>query len=371
MRKCTFAIFLLAAVLAACANPSVSNREASPAALTAAQVFPDTAWQRIARPESAGWSSAALEELWQTLSTLSTTGMMAVVGGRVLFEYGDLEKVSYLASVRKSLLSMLIGIYAERKKIDLNKTLADLQIDDIQGLTAEEKKATIRDLLTARSGIYHPASNAGDDLASAPARGSQKPGTYYLYSNWDFNALGTAFETSTGINIYDAFEHEIARPIGMRDWDRARHRKTGDLTKSRHPAYHFHLSTRDMARVGYLMLREGNWNGKQIMPRGWVKESTRAFTPRLQMNPERHRQGAFGYGYLWWVFDDPSLPSMFDGAYAGLGAVGQHIVVMPKLDLVVVHKTEPGEGRSVSHQQFLQVILNGLLNARCEIRRCA
>jgi hypothetical protein len=74
------------------------------------------------------------------------------------------------------------------------------------------------------------------------------------------------------------------------------------------------------------------------------------------MNPPQRRNGAFGYGYLWWVFDNPDLPDAFDGAYTGLGAVGQHILVMPALDLVVAHKTRPGQGRSVSHGQFLEVM---------------
>ena len=363
IRRLSLLILLLAAV-ASCA-PSSQSRGVNTSAASASHAYPDTAWQRIARPESVGWSSAELEQLRVKLSTMPTTGMMAIVGGRVLFEYGDVQKISYLASVRKSLLSMLIGIYQERGKIDLNKTLADLGIDDVQGLTAEEKKATVKDLLTARSGVYHPASNSGDDLASAPPRGSQKPGTYYLYSNWDFNALGTAFEMMTGVDIYNAFGQDIAIPIGMQDWDRAIQRKTGDTTKSRHQAYHFNLSTRDMARIGYLMLREGNWKGRQVVPRAWVKESTSLFTPRSEMNPARHREGNFGYGYLWWVFDRPDLPKVFEGAYTGLGAVGQQILMMPKLDLVIVHKTQPGQGRSVSHTQFVRDVVGGVLRAHC------
>jgi hypothetical protein len=101
-----------------------------------------------------------------------------------------------------------------------------------------------------------------------------------------------------------------------------------------------------------------------VVPRDWVRESNRAITPRTEMNPERRRTGAFGYGYLWWVFDNPELPDVYDGAYTGLGAVGQHILVMPALDLVVAHKTEPGEGRSVSHNEFLEVV-ELLLDARC------
>jgi CubicO group peptidase (beta-lactamase class C family) len=322
----------------------------------AQSVYPAAEWERIDRPENAGWSAAGLEQARAKLSTLSTTGFMAIVGGRVLMDYGDVKRVSYLASVRKSVLSMLYGIYAERGRINLDKTLEQMRIDDIGGLSAEEKQATVRDLLRARSGVFHPASNPGDNLPSAPPRGSQKHGTYFLYSNWDFNALGTIFEQETAVNIYDALQKDIAEPVGMRDFDRAAQRKAGDLTLSRHPAYHMYLSTRDMARIGYLMLREGNWNGKQIVPRAWVKESTSLQTPRSETNPAHMRNGVFGYGYLWWVFDKPNLTKEAQGAYTALGAVGQMILVVPNLDLVVVHKTAPDSGREVTEVQFFEVV---------------
>jgi CubicO group peptidase (beta-lactamase class C family) len=332
-------------------------------------VFPAAEWGRIERPEQVGWSAADLDSVRGRLSRLSTTGFMAVVGGRVLMEYGDVQVVSYLASVRKSILAMLFGNYVVNGKVRLDKTLAEMGIDEIGGLTDEEKQATIRDLLTARSGIYHPASNDGDDLASAPPHGSQKHGTYMLYSNWDFNAAGTAFELETGRNIYDALDTDLAQPLGMRDFNRAAHRRSGDSTKSKHLAYHMNLSTRDMARIGYLMLRDGNWNGRQLVPRNWVRDITRPFSPVTEMNPPRRREGPFGYGHLWWVWDGPHSAGAYRGAYTGLGAVGQHITVLPVLDLVVAHKTRPGQGRSVTHQQFLEV-LDVLVKAGCRQRRC-
>jgi CubicO group peptidase (beta-lactamase class C family) len=330
-----------------------------------AAVYPIPDWQRVERPESVGWHSDGLEKVRARLATLPTTGFLAVAGGRVLLEYGDVKAISYLASVRKSVLSMLLGNYVANGTVRLDKTLAEVGIDDIGGLSAVEKQATIRDLLTARSGIYHAASNSGDDLASAPPRGSQPRGTYYLYNNWDFNAFGTAFERETGRNIYDALETDLARPIGMQDFDRAGQQKRGDAAKSEHLAYHMHLSTRDMARIGLLMLREGNWAGQQLVPRDWVRLTTRAFTPVAEMNPERRRRGPFGYGYLWWVWDGPFAQGPYRGAYTGLGAVGQHIAVLPALDLVVAHKTRPGQGedRRVSHPEFLEV-LDLLVQAR-------
>jgi CubicO group peptidase (beta-lactamase class C family) len=74
------------------------------------------------------------------------------------------------------------------------------------------------------------------------------------------------------------------------------------------------------------------------------------------MNPDHRRSGAFGYGYLWWVFDNPDLSAEYEGAYTGLGAVGQHVLVMPELDLTIAHKTDPADDGSVSHSQFLDVV---------------
>lgn len=341
------------------AAPGLAVSVAGCPALT--PTFPGAEWQRIERPECAGWSAAGLAQVRERLSQMATTGFVAVVGGRVLMDYGDLQAISYLASVRKSVLSMLYGIYVERGAIDLDQTLEQLGIDDHGGLSAEERQATVRHLLSARSGIYHAASNAGDDLASAPPRGSQRPGDYYLYNNWDFNALGTIFEQRTGKGIYDAVGEHLAGPLGMQDWNRALQRKSGDSARSKHLAYHINLSTRDMARIGYLMLRGGSWAGTQVVPRAWVTQSTGAITRVHEMNPPRRREGPFGYGYLWWVFDRPDLGPAYQGAFTGLGAVGQHILIMPARDLVVAHKTRPGGGRSVSHSQFLEVV--GLLVA--------
>lgn len=133
------------------------------------------------------------------------------------------------------------------------------------------------------------------------------------------------------------------------------------------------FSTRDMARIGYLMLRNGKWKDKQVVPADWVEESTRAFTPVTEMNPAHRRGGPFGYGYLWWVWDGSHAAGAYKGAYAGLGAVGQHIIVLPALDLVVAHKTRPGQrdstgrARAVPHAQLLEV-LDVLVRARCGAR---
>lgn len=326
-------------------------------------VFPGAEWEYV-RPRALaayGWSSAGMRRAWEYIRDSSnTTGLMVVDRGRVVLRFGDVEELSYLASVRKSILAILYGKYVQDGTIDLEKTLAQLEMDDIGGLLDIERRATIHDLITARSGVYHPASNGGDNLADAPARGSQEPGTYMLYSNWDFNAAGAVFEQETGLDIYDALEEQLAVPLEFEDWDRATQQKTGNLQASRYPAYHMWLSTRDMARIGYLMLRQGRWGGRQVVSRDWIRRITSIVTPLSEMNPEQRRDGYFGYGYMWWALDGPRATGPFEGAYTARGAWGQWITVLPAVDLVIAHKTNSIYSRTTSWrswQRFLELVL--------------
>lgn len=337
----------------------------APAAVAQDAVYPGATWERIDDPAASGYSAEALEEVRARAMDLSTTGFVAVLDGRILFEYGDIAELSYLASVRKSILAMLYGNHVEDGTIDLDRTLAELGMDDRDGLLPIERKATVRHLITARSGIYHRASNAGDNSADAPPRGSQEPGTYMLYNNWDFNAAGAAFEKMTGRNIYDAVEEDLARPLGFQDWDRSAQHKSGDLEVSKYPAYHMWISTRDMARIGHLMLRKGEWRGEQLVPRAWTGEIVRAVTPVEEMNPPRYRDREFGYGYMWWVWDGPEETGPFEGAYSARGAWGQYITVLPAVDLVFAHKTAVPPRRRTGWDEYISLV-EGILDARCD-----
>jgi CubicO group peptidase (beta-lactamase class C family) len=324
-----------------------------------AAVFPDDAGEYVPSQElgAHGWSSAALRKTMEFLRDESnTTGLVVVDRSRVVFRYGDIDELTYVASVRKSILAMLYGYRVENGTIDLDTTLEQLQVDDIGGLLPIEKQATIGHVITARSGVYHPASYTGDDLADAPARGSQKPGAYMLYSNWDFNLAGFIFEQLTGRHIYDEVQAQLAIPLQFEDWDRAVQQKAGDLTVSKYPAYPIWVSTRDMARIGYLMLHEGNWRGRQVIARDWARRIVAVVTPVEDMNPPRRRDSYYGYGHMWWVWDGPKATGPFRGAYSANGAVGQWIAVFPALDLVIAHKTHNIYGRSTSTASWQRII---------------
>jgi CubicO group peptidase (beta-lactamase class C family) len=333
---------------------------------SAPSIFPGRSWEYVPRAELAayGWSPEVLQKTTAFIRDDSnTTGLVVADRGRVVYQYGDIQELSYVASVRKSILSMLYGYWVENGTIKLDTTLEELNIDDIGGLLPIEKKATIGHIITARSGVYHPASYSGDDLAEAPARGSQKPGSYMLYSNWDFNLAGALFEQLTKRDIYDELQAQLAIPLQFEDWDRSAQHKEGDLTVSKYPAYPIWVSTRDMARIGYLMLHEGQWNGRQVISREWAKRIVSVVTPVQEMNPARRRDGYFGYGYMWWVWDGPKAVGPFKGAYSAVGAVGQWITVFPSLNLVVAHKTNNIYGRNTSTASW-QRILEQLMEAK-------
>lgn len=352
-RLSIFWIFLLSLVCVAPADCQVDTET----------VFPGEEWEYV-RPadlEEYGWSDGPMGELFRfARDSSNTTGFVVVDRGRVVFQFGDIEDLSYVASVRKSILAMLYGTWVEKGVIDLEATLDDLGMDDIGGLLPIEKQATIHHLITARSGVYHPASYSGDDLAQAPPRGSQQPGQYMLYSNWDFNAAGAVFEQLTGRDIYDEIQAQLAIPLEFEDWDRSVQRKAGNLTVSQYPAYPIWLSTRDMARIGYLMLRNGNWDGRRVISEDWARRITGVVTPLEEMNPLGRRSGYFGYGYMWWVWDGPKAVGPFEGAYTARGAVGQWITVFPALDLVIAHKTNNVYRRTTSwasYERMIELIL--------------
>jgi CubicO group peptidase (beta-lactamase class C family) len=357
--------------------------------------YPEKSWEYITSPEEVGWSARQLYVAQVCAEVLGSAAVMVITGGRVLVEWGDAQRRLPCHSMRKSLLSSLFGRAVQEGKIQITQTLGELGIDDNEPrLTEQEKQATIADLLMARSGVYHPS--VAQSNGYLPARGSHAPGTFWHYNNWDFNALGTIYEQCTGRNLYTAFQQQIAAPLHMEDffiddlvykgggpnsfqaasWFRmpfeelerrgpAFLRRTTftasdevelqsmetfpqDLSayyvgsaESVHPCYWFRMSARDLARFGWLLLCEGQWQGETIIPPQWVKESTTAYSSGWS--------GA-GYGYMWWVAADGDLlpgVSLPEGSFAALGMGGHILLVIPAYDTVIVHRMDSETNRQV------------------------
>lgn len=330
--------------------------------LLAAPVQGSDAFERIS-PEDAGYDRTRLAELRALLEARGSESMLLLKDGKVFFEYGDIRTKRMVHSMRKPLLGALVGTEIDRGCLALDKTLADYGIDERPpGLSETEKSATLRQVLQSRSGVYHPATAETEAMAAErPARGNHAPGAFYYYNNWDFNVAGAIFEKCAGQGVHEAFAERIAKPLGMRDF-------TGRIVSlpslaalpawadgfrqlepavSRYRAYHFRLSTHDLALFGQLYLQRGQWQGSQLVPAEWVDASTR---PVSVTNAEY----GLAYGMLWSsLVPEPGQdrPSFY---HTG---VGVHMLgVYPDLGLVMVHRVNTEQPHTFNGGDLYAVI---------------
>lgn len=319
--------------------------------LSPARAEPGRHWQTA--PAESGWADETAKAVTAFARTHRPTALAVIRDGHIIASTGDLSRRVNVASVRKSLLSALYGIAVGEGRISLGDSLERLGIDDTSpALTAAEKQADVRDLLMARSGVYHPAAYETADIRNKrPARGSHPHGTFWFYNNWDFNVLGTIYRQADGEDIFRSFEKRIARPIGMEDFS-ARDGRYVLSPLSRHPAYPFRMSARDLARFGLLFLNQGRWNGRQIVPADWVRQSTAAYSPV-------HRRKS-AYGYLWW-----SLPSdnWGEGAAMAAGYGGQFLAYIPTKRLVMVQTVDPAQNPAGIHMRDFMVLMQQIATA--------
>ncbi len=322
--------------------------------------FPRAEW-RQADPSRYGWDEQQLAAARALFDGQDSAAVMVVHRGRLIAQWGSVDARYTAQSVRKALLNSLVGQQVGEGRLRVDQTLAELGIDDSDpALTASERRATLRDLLMSRSGIFHSAlyevggwarmrqmlagreREAGRDLYG--------PGDYWVYNNWDFNTLGTIVERVAGEEIGPLFARRVAEPISMQDFraqdveyttrDHPAEQRFNNV--SDHRAYVFDISTRDLARYGLLYLNCGRWRGEQVVPRDWVLESLDGRDTR-EGRPEGERETGFAdYGYLWQV-DRPGLRryGAFEPRapiYIASGNRGHVMFVMPYLDLVIAHQ---------------------------------
>jgi len=299
--------------------------------------YPGASWDVVAAPEDLGWSSSRLADARAYSEEIGSGAVVIVDRGILLDQWGQTATNWVVQSARKSFMSALYGIYEAEGMIDISATMAELGSDDSvpPSLTDAEKQATIEMLLQARSGIYHEAAAESQSMKEArPARGSHEPGTFHYYNNWDFNALGTMFTQLTGMGTFEALEQRIAEPLGMQEFNVSNGFYHYEPV-SEHPAYHFSMSARDMARFGLLYLRDGRWRDEQIVSQEWVERST---------YPYSDANGNWDYGFMWWL----AKSGTFDGhvVWQAAGGSGHAIWIVRDMQLVVVHRVDYDTWRS-------------------------
>jgi len=308
---------------------------------------PKENWEKYTQIEQAGFSKEKLAIAKTYYDSLNSSAFLIIQNGKVVADWGDINRRFILHSTRKGILNSLYGIYSENGTIDLNKTIGEIGITDKDSLSELEKSATIMHLLKVRSGIYHKAAGEPswvDDYR--PERYSVKPDSLWFYNNWDFNVLGTIFEQLTKTSIYESLYNDIALALGMQDYRIMDGKYYYELEYSNHPAYHLKMSARDLARYGQLFLQQGLWDDSQLFSKNWVINST--------YPTSKHGGGdkiGRWYGWLWGVSEYYSDYKMFFAS--GIG--GQIVAVFPNDGLIIVNLSNTYQKDKITSKETIKL----------------
>jgi CubicO group peptidase (beta-lactamase class C family) len=295
-------------------------------------LWPTKSWQ-ASTPEEQGMDSAGLARLIEAVGSYKQDSLMIVRHGRIVAEayYAPyVAGISHdLRSVTKSIVSTLTAIELKQGLLDsLDHPVLDLFADKTISNVDENKKAmTVQNLLDMTSGIdwqerrYTPdetvmrmyrSPDRTEFVLSQPM--SSPPGSKFYYNSGNPYVLSALITRTTRQNAFDFAKTQLFGPLGISSarWGRVDAQGVTDGEAG------LSLAPHDMARIGYLYLHNGSWDGKQIIPPSWVDRASEGKVSATS---------GFHYANLWW-----SLPEK--GAYMARGRHSQLILVLPKLDIV-------------------------------------
>ncbi|MCC6791595.1 MAG: serine hydrolase, partial [Thermomicrobiales bacterium] len=146
-----------------------------------------------------------------------------------------------------------------------------------------------------------------------------RPGTFYAYNSGGSHLLSVILSDITGQDIADFAQERLFSPLGIKrpTWQRSPKDEISG-------GFGLELTPRNMAKIGYLHLNSGVWNGEQIIPANYIAAAT-------SYQATGDATGYAAYGYQWWVIDTGLYR-----AYFALGFGSQYVYVVPDLDLIVV-----------------------------------
>lgn len=314
--------------------------------------WPTDGWHESS-PEEQGMDSARLADMVERLPDSGIDSVTVIRNGYLVLDavvYPFPEDTTHIVhSCTKSVVATLVGMAVDGGilggiDVPVVEILADIAPDDL-----DDNKAamTVEDLLTMSTGMQCRDSylyewqgliemTASDNwtahVLALPM--IQPPGTAFEYCNGSSFLLSAILSATTGKSASEYAAEALFGPLGITDfeWPADPDGVTigwGELLL--HPV--------DMAKIGYLYLRDGEWENQQLVPASWVEDATRAQIDAGTL--------AAAYGYQWWISDA--------GYAMALGFGGQYIIVDPDHDLVVAF-TSGLRGQSTSRPEQLTML---------------
>lgn len=318
---------------AATSTPAPTTAPTAVPSATTSAYWPTNGW-RTSTPEEQGMDAQKLAAMLAEIKErkIDIRSLLVIRNGYLVSETYFVPFLQHhkqdMQSVGRSFTATLVGIAIDKGYIaGVDQKILEFFPDrTFANLDAQKKAMTLEDVLTMRSGLepqpgdpYYRAMQDSPDwiqfLLDQPV--TDPPGSRWNYCAGCSHILTAILQKTTGMNPRDFAEQYLFKPLGI-----SADKWMTDPAGLPYGAGGFNLMPRDMAKLGYLYLRKGQWDGQQIISPEWVETSTQ---PHADVDVNAH----FGYGYHWFT-----VPEM--EGYAALGGGGQVILVIPKSDLVIV-----------------------------------
>ena len=298
--------------------------------------WPTAGW-RTATPEEHGFDSAIMAEGLRSIRRDGTKihSLLVVSGGEVVldayFYPYDGSTLHDQASVTKSVMTSLIGIAADQGKLDLDAPMLSFFPDrQIANRDENKERITVRHLASNTAGmqcIHHPDEPTARAMHASPDWVQftldlpmvARPGTTFAYCSPGMHLLSAILQQATGMSTLEFARANLFEPLGITDvqWP-------GDPQGITNGHGELYLHPHDAARIGFLWLHDGQWDGQQIVSRQWVRASSQR---QIDTGP------AYGedYGYGWWIARPDEAPT-----FSAEGRGGQQVLVYPAMNMVLV-----------------------------------
>jgi len=287
----------------------------------------------------------------QTFNTMDfldssyTQGFLVVQDDTIVYENywrGQQENTRHISwSMAKSVISAMLGIAQAEGHMDSVDKAVDEYLPELKGSGYEGVK--VKDLLQMSSGVRFNEDYAdktsdinrwfrafalgeSQDEFAATMVNERPPGSYNHYVSINTHVLGMILVRTTGKSIAQYFKEKLWDPIGA-EHDAYWLKDEEDMEMA---LGGLNATLRDYAKVGRLFLNKGNWNGTQIVPANWVKESTTMDAEHLLPTSNNSAHPGTGYGYQWWI------PEGEDGEFWARGVFNQYIYINPTTRTVIV-----------------------------------
>lgn len=331
--------------------------------LVGVSLLPSTTWARAvgprplprATPESQGVSPKGVLGFLNAVEAgkMNLHSFMLVRHGQVVSEGWWAPYAAHLRhtmySLSKSFTSTAVGLAAAEGRVQLDARIPSLFPDDLPATVSPNLAALrVKDLLMmgaghSRDALFGPGFSLTDsklhwvrEVLVRPVE--HAPGTHFVYNNGASYLLAAIVQKATGQTVLDYLTPRLFKPLGIEgaDWEVSPQGINCG-------AWGLRVRTEDIAKLGQLYLRKGQWNGRRILTEAWVEEATRSQIQNAPAGADPAKNAvndwAQGYGYQFW--------RCRHGAFRGDGAYGQYCIVLPHQDAVIAITSETPDMQAV------------------------